>query len=398
MQERWEAVAENLEALATSPTAKQIQVAKAVGIDIPADMPAPVAAVVIKDWLSGVLMESLGRDAEIPEGLILFEDELGVTHRAVLTTGSSQEVSAWFDARYKLLTVRGLRKLKPRVGDVVTRADSPSENMVVTSIHDSGRLFMKGGRGKRAWPNHLTLVARDGESDNYEALAKGVDAAIRNSRTGHSPSSPELAYLDEYRIDSVVPSADAIRELEDLLESGERDEGPFQRLVERHPELLASLVVGNWGTYVIPQQRLGSEYVTDFLVMGVNSLGPQWVAVELEAPRHALLTKGGTLRSEVQHAVIQIQDWRDWLTTNVQYAQTTLHLHGLTNMVPGLVVIGRDDPRVDRQAARSRVAEQEGIQIHSWDWVLRQAQRLAIDGRQAAVSGKSAGDTEVEEL
>lgn len=225
-----------------------------------------------------------------------------------------------------------------------------------------------------------------GGDDGHADRVAAIEADLRNSRSTYSPSSPALDTLVDFKVSPSLPTADAIRELEDLLESGESNEGPFQRLVERHPQLLSSLVVGNWGTYVIPKQRLGNQHETDFLVLGVNSMGPRWVAVELEAPRHELLTKNGALRSEVQHAVNQVQDWRDWLTTNVSYAQGTLHLHSITDRIPGLVIVGRDTPKLDREPARSRVAEQQDIQIHSWNWVLRQAQRFVNDGRQLSTA------------
>lgn len=384
MLDRWEEVANQLEELAAKPSDQQRQAARALEIDLPEEMPAPVAAVIIRHGLADVLMEKAGRQVDISEQLTELESELGVTPTDSLQTGSSEELSAWFAARYMLLTAGGLRKLQPHIGDVVSRADN-SENMVISSISSSGRVYMKGGRGKSAWPNHLSLVSREGEASDYSTLVSAVDANLRNNKESHSPSSPRLAELEQYRITEHAPTTEAVRELEELLESGEGNEGPFQKLIERHPQLLASLVVGNWGTYVIPQKRLGAEYVTDFLVLGVNSLGPQWVAVELEAPRHELLTKAGDLRSSVLHAMTQINDWRDWLTTNVAYAQTELHLHGLTNQVPGLVVIGRDELRINRNAARSRVAEQQNIQVHSWDWVLRQALHLVEFGRQSAV-------------
>lgn len=109
----------------------------------------------------------------------------------------------------------------------------------------------------------------------------------------------------------------------------------------------------------------------DFLVLGFNSLGPQWLAVELEAPRHALLTKDGALRSEVHHAIKQIQEWREWLTQNVAYAQEQLGLYGITNRVKGLVLIGRSDVSYEREPARSQVLEDSNIEIHSWDWLCR---------------------------
>ncbi len=397
MSEGWEKVAQRLEAQATGPTDEQSMVASALGVTFPEGTPAPVIAIVLKATLSVALMERLHCDAEIPEPLTFLENQLGLTDHANLLTSSREEVSAWFAARYMLLTAKGLRTLKPMINDVVVRADNPSEHLVISSIGSNGCIYMKGGSGKRAWPNHLTLISREGESADHVSLVAAVDARIRNARTDYSPSSPQLEALRGYRLNSELPSAEAIRALEDLLESGELLEGPFQRLIERYPQLLSSLVIGNWGTYVIPKQRLGTQHETDFLVLGVNSLGPQWIAVELEAPRHTLLTREGNLRQEVQHAVNQVQDWRDWLAVNISYAQQTLHLHGLTNSVPGVVIIGRDDPHIDRQAARSRVDEQQNIQIHSWDWVLRQTKRLMADGRQPTAQAMAAIDDEADE-
>lgn len=389
----WEEVAQKLESLASSPTKEQLRVATALGVALDADLPAPVAAVVLRSHLEVALMESVGRDSEIPEALETLEDQLGVVDRAELRTGSSAEVSAWFASRYMLLTARGLRALRPQVGDVVARGDSP-EQMIVSSISDNGRVYMKGGRGKAAWPNYLTVIARDGESEDHAALVAAVDADLRNSRASHVPNSPKLALLDQYRVRPLVPPSEAVRELEDLLESGERLEGPFQDLLERQPQLLASLVVGNWGTYVIPQQRLGSDYVTDFLVLGVNSLGPQWLAVEIEAPRHQLLRADGDLRQSVNHAIGQIQSWRQWLTENVAEAQDDLHLYGIQSQIRGLVVIGRGEPSLDRQSSRAIVGEQQTIDVHTWDWLLRQARQLLADGRQSAAINVSAAEDE----
>jgi hypothetical protein len=137
-------------------------------------------------------------------------------------------------------------------------------------------------------------------------------------------------------------------------------------------------VIGASGTYVIPKQRLGAEHVPDFLVLGINSLGPQWLLVEIEAARHRMVNKDGTLAGPTRHAVKQIHDWSEWLTANVAYAHNELDLHGLTNRTPGLVIIGRDEPTMQRQASRARSQEGEQIAIHSWDWVLRSAHNLSV--------------------
>lgn len=372
---RWKEVAEYLEMLVSGATAEQIRVAEAVGVTLPAGIPAPVAAVVLRDGLSEVLFDQVRGDADIPDTLTDLEDELGLTGRAYLVTGSRVELSAWFAARYMVMTARGLRDVQPEPGDVVRCNGWPGENRTISSIGADGRVYMKGRPARRSWPNHLEVVERVTDP-GHAAAVQEIDATLRN-RAAYTANFAKLEELQPFALPTHVPSPEAVRALEELLESGITDEEPFQTLITHHPALVASTVVGGWKTYVIPKQRLGAEYVPDFLVLGINSVGPQWVIVELEAPRHQILIQDGSLSGATRHGVKQVQDWREWLTRNVAYAQGELHLYGLTNQAPGLVIIGRDDPRAERDASRAQSDEGPRIAIHSWDWLLRHARNLS---------------------
>ncbi|MCU1530099.1 MAG: hypothetical protein JWP75_3862 [Frondihabitans sp.] len=376
LQPRWEQIADDLDSMAAGPTAAQIATADALGIPLSRTLPAPVAAVVIRDHLAPVLFQGVGGDADLPDALGDLEAELGVTPSAHLTTGSRDEVSAWFNARYMVMTSRGLRALMPETGDVVAGHSSAIERRVISSLSADGHINFKGRPTARAWPNHLVSVARVGSSEHAEAVQQ-VDASLRNSANYAGASFGNFLPLAEYALDGYTPAPEAIRALEELLESGERLEQPFQDLLERYPARLASVVIGYWKTYVIPQPRLGAEHVPDFLVLVFNSLGPHWVTVEIEAARHKIVNQSGRLSGPSNHAVAQIQDWREWLTHNIAYAQTEHHLHGLTNRAPGLVIIGRDNPSSQRQAARAQSEEDARIVVHSWDWLLRNAQARA---------------------
>lgn len=376
---RWEQVALSLEAAVSGPSEEQVKTASALGLDLPTNIPSTVAAVVFKSHLGNVLLEGVGRESEIPEALIELEHELKIADPAELVTGSAAEVSAWFAARYMLMTARGLRDTKPEPGDVVTSQAWAGELRVVSTIGAGGRVFMKGQPLRMSWPNHLTVVARKGDK-NHAEKAKEAEAAVLNGSSYNRAMPENFTALDDYKLPSHVPPPEAVRALEELLESGERMEPPFQRLLTQYPSLLAATVIGAHGTYVIPQQRLGAEVVPDFLVLGFNSLGPQWLLVEIEATRHRLVNKDGTLSGATRHAVDQVQDWREWLTGNVAYAQSQLGLYGITNRAPGLVIIGRDEPTTDRQASRARPQENERISIHSWDWLLRSARDLSTTG------------------
>ncbi|HXH78692.1 Shedu anti-phage system protein SduA domain-containing protein [Nocardioides sp.] len=392
---RWEQVALSLELAAARPSEAQQATAKAIGLVLPDDVPESVAAVLLKKHLAGVLLERLGRESEIPDTLVELEEGLGISKPAVLMTDSAVEVSAWFAARYMLMTARGLRDVQPGIGDVVTSQAWPGERRVISSIGDGGRVYMRGHPSRKAWPNHLKIIARLGQGEWAEEAAT-IEAALRNGASYKLMNLDRLDALQEYKLLSHMPSPEAVRALEELLESGERLEELFQSLLTQHPSLLAATVVGASGTYVIPKQRLGAEHVPDFLVLGINSLGPQWLLVEIEAARHSIVNGDGTLSGQTRHAIKQIRDWGEWITTNVAYAHSELGLHGLTNRAPSLVIIGRDEPTMERQPSRSRSGEGERIAIHSWDWVLRSARNLsatAIGFSELARHNAKAGTT-----
>lgn len=374
---RWARVRDGLQRLVSGPTPGQVvDVASKLGIDVPSSTPALVAAVILRVELRKPLFESMQTAADIPDVLTSLEYELGVSSTTQLFTGSRDEVSAWFATRYMQMTILGLESLKPEVGDIVASSAWRSEVREVSSISETGRVYMKGRPSRSAWPNHLELVTRVGGAQHREQVAR-IDARLRNATQSTSTNLDNFAGLSEYELQNYMPSYEAVRLLEELLESGESQEEPFQRLITGFPELLSTTVAGSWKTFVIPKTRLGSELVTDFLVLGITSVGPQWVAVELEAARHATLLQDGELSQPARHGIAQIESWRDWLTGNVSYAQTQLGYYGLTNRVPGLLIIGRGDPSGRRISGPSRSAESARIAVHSWDWLLRNCVKLS---------------------
>ena len=370
---RWQLVADRLETLVSGPTPEQLSVAAKLDIALASTLPAPVAAVVLRGHLKAALRQNLRSAEEIPETLGEIEDHLGVKRTESLLTNTREEVSAWFEARYMLKTARGLRTLQPEIGDVVTSAGwKAHEKRVISTIQENGRVFMKLKPVRSAWPNHLAILERVG-SVGYTTAVKSVSASVLNGTVSTSTNLENFAPLSKYELTSHVPAPEAIRALEELLESGEKYEEPLQRVLTQYPELLAPTMVGGWKTYVIPKPRLGSEYVPDFLVLGINSVGPQWLTIEIEGAHHKILTNKGRLGQQTRHAIQQVEDWREWLTHNVGYAQTQKGFLGLTTHAPGLVIIGRDDPAAERQASRARSDEAGRIAVHSWDWLLRAA-------------------------
>ena len=164
-----------------------------------------------------------------------------------------------------------------------------------------------------------------------------------------------------------------------------RNERPLQAFLERHPEIMGSLMGGHLGRWVVPQKRLGSEHVTDFVIGDCSSSGLHWIAVELESPVARMFNKNGDPSSKLTHAIRQIQDWRSWLSDNRAYAQRKtarggLGLFGIRARVPATIFIGRSSTLLeDNQNRRAQMSEELGIELCTYDRLLRHCAYLAND-------------------
>ncbi len=121
------------------------------------------------------------------------------------------------------------------------------------------------------------------------------------------------------------------RQFRELLQ-GDIKEEALQKFLKEHPFIL------HQSAERIPKQRLGEDFVTDFVLVSTTTQGPTYTFVELERSSHPVLTKGFALTSPVSHAIAQIRDWDVWLEKNKAYLQ---------NKLPGfetpkyMVIIGR---------------------------------------------------------
>src|SRR4051812_37437581 len=87
-----------------------------------------------------------------------------------------------------------------------------------------------------------------------------------------------------------------------------RDERPIQAFLARHPEVFAAGLLRGHTRCVRSQVRLGSQYVPDFLLADVSSMGASWTLVELETPTARILLKNGDYARETRAALKQIDD------------------------------------------------------------------------------------------
>jgi Domain of unknown function (DUF4263) len=177
-----------------------------------------------------------------------------------------------------------------------------------------------------------------------------------------------------------------------------KDEHAMQRALEASPALLVQHLTGGSGAWVIPQKQLGSEHVTDFLIAEKDSGGFVWYAVELERPQAKIFTAKGDPAAPLTHALRQINDWRNWLSRNLDYATRPRHQagHGLTDIEPeldGLIILGREsDLDLGKTGAlRKRLERDNRVKIRTYDWLASQARERQARAERARASATASG-------
>lgn len=162
------------------------------------------------------------------------------------------------------------------------------------------------------------------------------------------------------------PSRLEKEELLDLL-SDARDEKPLQTYLFRHPAFFYRFLPPGKNSKVHDRPKLGAEYIPDFLISVQNSAGSHWACVELESPTALPLTKAGELGSKLNHAIGQLNDWREWLRDNIAYARTQLNLKRVSAEMDAWIVIGRRHSMNENQLKRYSALKRLGVQVMSFD-------------------------------
>lgn len=159
------------------------------------------------------------------------------------------------------------------------------------------------------------------------------------------------------------------------------DERPLQRLLAISPTLLGPLVPPGGNYWCLDRPQLGAEYIPDFLLASITSIGFKWVAIELESPNEKALTKAGLPARKLAGALGQVRDWRTWLTDNVAYAREELGLKDIAGTCDAFVIIGRRSSLDPKQIKKYRALSADGVTVMSYD-------RLRDAIRNSTRSGK----------
>ncbi len=115
---------------------------------------------------------------------------------------------------------------------------------------------------------------------------------------------------------------------------------------------------------------LGTEFRIDFLIRESDG---KYLMVEIENPRHPLFTKAGEFTNQVNHAIRQVEDWQQWVESNLPMVQKKY-----PDIVSpsGLLVIGRSQflTNEERQRLERRNINFRGkIAIWTYDQIIDNA-------------------------
>lgn len=188
--------------------------------------------------------------------------------------------------------------------------------------------------------------------------------------------------LEQYATSHTQTKLSDVDEFAALLSSGAK-ELDCQRFIEKHPALIAAHGRSGHGEWVIPQKRLGSQFIPDFVHGHAHSGGYHWTLFELECPSDTPFNRDGTFSRSLREAIDQIERWRSWLESNIDYArrprkENGLALFGISPRASACIVIGR---RTDFPAHYNRLREQlsfdKHINVMSYDRFLETPKKQA---------------------
>ncbi len=371
-KKNWSEVIDAINPIIGGATKEQKKLLTFLGINLSSNLPYLVVAAKLRDNLAKIL------DMPRPKEPNLFQmsriEFLKIDSDGIIEPKSNSEAEAWGKHLSLIRRMEHLKRLQIESGDIV---EVISENYFaeVSSIGEEGRVYFKGGNGAASWPDLLEVRAkRDDQSLEASAFRKQSSNHSRQLAPIRQWSGSKHRELIKYSINSYANKYDI--DLFEKVISQANDEKPIQKHIENNPHLITTLLGGRY-KYCIPQKFLGAEYRPDFLIGSTDSLGINWILIELETPKSGIYLKlNGQLDQYARKGVAQIQEWREWLLRNIGYATNKISQNGLglIDIRPkskAIVIVGRRTyMRETKEIARNQSRDNNDIHIHTYDWLI----------------------------
>lgn len=91
--------------------------------------------------------------------------------------------------------------------------------------------------------------------------------------------------------------------------------------------ILSNFSVGHHEAYLFPEVPLSNNFVCDYLLIGTNSLGYEFIFVELESPHKKVTLKNGDIGESIRKGIKQVNDWKSWNDSNFISLRTYFEKH-----------------------------------------------------------------------
>lgn len=80
---------------------------------------------------------------------------------------------------------------------------------------------------------------------------------------------------------------------------------------------------GHHGIYVFREFELANNFIVDYLLIGKNSGGYEFIFIELESPEGRITNSNGEFGTVIRKGIKQINDWDKWIEVNYSSLRTT---------------------------------------------------------------------------
>lgn len=174
--------------------------------------------------------------------------------------------------------------------------------------------------------------------------------------------------IKSFRDSSIRINRKVITDFQNLLLDTDYKEEVFQVYLKNHPALIDPLA-----KEVIPKQRLGSDYITDYVIKKFND---EYLLVEIEKPTTPIFNKSNDFTSQFTHALGQILDFQEWVESNIAYAQT---LMPNIKSPQGLLIVGLSSSLSliqQNKLKRFNTNNQGRMKVMTFDEIIENSKRL----------------------
>jgi hypothetical protein len=167
--------------------------------------------------------------------------------------------------------------------------------------------------------------------------------------------------------ESIKSKIDAFK---DLLEIATTEE-EIQKYLKENPILIQTY------SELIPKQKLGEDFITDFVLVNIIDQGSKYTFVEIEKANMPIFTKQGEFTYQFKHAEKQILfEWDTWLQDNQDYIKRKLT--GFEYPPKYLIIAGRSEEmnETEKKYIRSYNRNQENLEFLTYDDIIKKSEEL----------------------